>query len=276
MSTKPAENQDSDDSHCKNAQEYAKRQVVEAAGKIVTSEELAEKYKCTQEYMQNTLRNLAKEGEIKQVGRSRYAAFSGDVVEEKGEEEGNSGGSIPSVDGGALSRDTDTPATSPVDEDTEGVECPEEGCDFEGYTPEQLRGHANSKTNHDWGEVKENIDTEEFGNTESEGDSMVSERELELQRESYSDDQEEDSGNDQAEVVVDEQDGEIVEEVTETTEKGIPLAVSSTTLIVAVAVGIAALWLFTQYNLKGTQDQQEEQEQDAGVAAARQVKRGLI
>lgn len=283
MSVEPEQQTEFEGEECRNAREYALQRVEEEAGEILKSEDLAEEYQCTQGHMQTVLRELAKDGEIKRVGWGRYAAIPADEPDEEGGEEvsedEDEGVGVPSAGGGVRLQGIGTGEERREDEDgEEPIQCPEDGCEYEGFSAEGLRKHSNAVRNHDWEDIKDEIDMEELDDFERSEDvheeGMVTEEELQMQRpgsgrsveeEESEDDHGDDLDDDRAEDLESEQDGEIVEDVTETTSKGIPLPVSSTVLIVAVAVGIGALWLFMRSNSGGSQEQQSQQEQQGGL-----------
>jgi len=287
MSVKPEQQTELAGEECRNAREYALQRVEEEAGEILKSEDLAEEYQCTQGHMQTVLRELAKDSEIKRVGWGRYAAIPGDEPDEESGEEVSEAEEkevgVPSVGGGVRSQGTDTREER---RENEPIQCPEDGCEYEGFSVEGLRKHSNAVRSHDWKDIKDEIGVKELNDFERSEDlheeSMVTEEELQMQRPATTGEDEEeasggghgdDPGDDQAEDLDVEQEAASVEKYIEKDGKGIPLPVSSTVLIVAVAVGIAALWLFTRYSSGGTQNQQEQQEQQEDVFSDA---RGLI
>jgi hypothetical protein len=276
MSVEPEQQTEFEGEECRNAREYALQRVEEEAGEILKSEDLAEEYQCTQGHMQTVLRELAKDGEIKRVGWGRYAAIpAGEGSEEpdaEADEEEEEGDELPSVGGGVRSQGIGTRVERPEDEDAdEPIQCPEERCEYEGFSVDGLRKHSNAVRSHDWEDIKDEIDVEELDDYERSedvhGESMVTEEELQMQRPAgaRSADQEEESEDDQGDDVDDEQEALPVEEDVEEDVKGIPLPVSKGTLVlgIGVAVGGFLLWKWmNEQQMRGThQNPQDEQNQ---------------
>jgi len=232
---------------CENAKEYAIESLREG-DEPVKAADLAGEYECSPGHMRDVLREAS---EVERVSRGLYALST-----ETEASEPDTGIERPSADGPLLSPDTDGTVGDRETGETEAVECPVEGCDYEGDDLLALRGHANSMMNHNWEDVEDELEEED----------METEEAIEAQRERAIDDDQDDG-------VDDEQSEEVDKDVAETTEKGIPLPVSTTTLFVGVVVGIGALWLFTRYSSGGTQNQQNQQEQQEDVFSNA---RGLI
>lgn len=265
MSTEPVQESQSGEVECRNAREYALKRVEEEDGEIMKSEDLAEEYKCSKEHMQDVLRELSKEGEIKRVGFGRYAAKSADTEDEVPDEEGRDD-DLPSMDGGARSRDTDTTETYP--DGREPVECPAEGCEYEGFSVEGLRKHSNAVRSHDWEDIEDQLDMTELEDFEwyegSQEETMApTEEEMQLQREMVVDELDQDDGDDDVDDREDEGDEETVEDVEEieASSGGMP-NIPVEVVVAAAVVVFVAWWLFFRSDSSTEQQQEEQGQQD--------------
>jgi hypothetical protein len=222
---------------CDDAPEYVMKRLARTGG-TVTPSTLADEYDCSNGHMQDTLRDLHDEGLVERVARGEYALAEDADRAEVGSDEGNGPVSMLPAGGPAQSPDTDTTAGDQGGgEDGEGVECPVDGCDFEADGPLSLRGHANSALDHNWEDVKEAMD----GGGDGPGDEGAEPPEM-GEPEIVDVDELEESGDDV--------DG----------PGGIPLPVSSTTLVVGVASVFLVIVLWSYLRADGSESEQQPQE----------------
>jgi hypothetical protein len=211
---------------CENAEQYAIERLKQE-DEPVKAAELAGEYECSPGHMRDVLR---KASEVQRVSRGLYALSTDDDSTETETEIDR-----PSADGPLLSPVTGGADGGPDSDETGLVECPVEGCDYEGDDKMALRGHANSMLDHDWEEVK----------TEVEND-METEDAIEVQRDRAFDS--EDDDQDDAEIVE-------VEETTETGMAGIPVEL----VIVAAVAMFVFWWLFLS---SGSSDDEQTEDSD--------------
>jgi hypothetical protein len=222
---------------CKNAEQYAEERLNRADEPLRPSQ-MAEEYGCTPSRMRGALGTLRERGVVERVGRGEYALADGDsTTDESGGEDspdaaeespGTDGESPPLGDGLHLLPDTDGQDGDP-EGDEGNVECPVSGCDFTAESLDSLQGHANASLDHNWEEIEEEV-----------------------------------AGPEMEAEIVDVGDGEVTDE-SGGDSPGIPLPVSSTTLMVGVVglVAVVAAWSYLRADGSASSSSASENQQQS-------------